>query len=161
MVCSPLSRHEEERDNEKSCMPSPGLSLAGPDGSRRCLAGRSGRGENRSADLLVRSGGAGGLLSGSGHWAVQKIWSRRRDPLRWPPGQRHAVAVVEAGRCDHRLRSATAGRHSARLPGKGHCRRPGAKRKRDARGCSVAAEQGRRSAPFQRNAHFRLWSRCR
>ncbi len=38
----------------------PGLSLAGPDGSRRCLAGRSGRGENRSADLLVRSGGAGG-----------------------------------------------------------------------------------------------------
>jgi hypothetical protein len=34
------------------------------------------------------------------------------------PGQRHAVAVVEAGRCDHRLRSAAAGRHSARLPGK-------------------------------------------
>jgi NitT/TauT family transport system substrate-binding protein len=25
-----------------------------------------------------------GVLSGSGHWAVQKIWSRRRDPLRWP-----------------------------------------------------------------------------
>jgi NitT/TauT family transport system substrate-binding protein len=47
-----------------------------------------------------------------------KIWSRRRDPLRWPPGQRHAVAVVEAGRCDHRLRPAAAGRHSARLPGK-------------------------------------------
>ncbi len=33
-------------------------------------------------------------------------------------GQRHAVAVVEAGRCDHRLRPAAAGRHSARLPAK-------------------------------------------
>lgn len=51
-----------------------------------------------------------------------KIWSRRRDPLRWTAGQRHAVAVVEAGRCDHRLRPAAAGRHSARLPCKGHCR---------------------------------------
>lgn len=51
-----------------------------------------------------------------------KIWSRRRDPLRRTAGQRHAVAVVEAGRCDHRLRPAAAGRHSARLPGKGHCR---------------------------------------
>ncbi len=51
-----------------------------------------------------------------------KIRSRRRDPLRRTAGQRHAVAVVEAGRCDHRLRPAAAGRHSARLPGKGHCR---------------------------------------
>lgn len=63
-----------------------------------------------------------GVLSGSGHRAVQKIRSRRRDPLRRTAGQRHAVAVVEAGRCDHRLRPVAAGRHSARLPGKGHCR---------------------------------------
>ncbi len=29
MVCSPLSRHEEERDNEKSCTPSPGFRWLG------------------------------------------------------------------------------------------------------------------------------------
>ncbi len=58
----------------------------------------------------------GGYYQARGHRAVQKIRSRRRDPLRRTAGQRHAVAVVEAGRCDHRLRPAAAGRHSARLP---------------------------------------------
>lgn len=66
-------------------------------------------------------GGTGGIIRLRPPGCT-KIRSRCRDPLRRTAGQRHAVAVVEAGRCDHRLRPAAAGRHSARLPGKGHCR---------------------------------------